>query len=191
MSPAVSLLPVAAVLALIGGCTRPAVPGGSGLAGVAAAASFGRPTIFARGEGERLLMRGTRPLFITADSATVGSRTLTAGYEDVPPGDSVRVHRHLGEDEIVFVHRGTVEVTLGERTRRAQAGATVFIPRGTWIGMRAVGPDTAGFFFVFNTPAFEKCLRMLSGRPGEQYRPPSREVVERTSHECHMELKSP
>jgi hypothetical protein len=48
--------------------------------------------VFARGEGERRLMRGSRPLFIVADSATVGSRTLMAGYEDVPPGDSGRTH---------------------------------------------------------------------------------------------------
>ncbi len=65
----------------------------------------GRPTVFARGQGEQLLMRGSRPLFIMADAATVGSRTLVAGYEDVPPGDSVRAHTHLGEDEIIFVHR--------------------------------------------------------------------------------------
>lgn len=153
-------------------------------------ASFGRPTVFGPGAGERLMMRGSRPLFITADSATVGSRTLMAGYEDVPPGDSVRAHRHLGEDEIIFIHRGTVDVLLGETTRRAGAGTSVFIPRGTWIGMRVVGVDTAGFFFVFNAPAFEKCLRMLSAQPGEEFRLPSREVVQRTSHECHMELMS-
>lgn len=179
-----------AAFVLLSGCRRASVPGDVASASGAGAGSFGRPTVFARGEGDRLMMRGSRPLFITADSATVGSRTLTAGYEDVPPGDSVRVHKHLGEDEIVFIHRGVVELTLGEGTRRAEAGATVFIPRGTWIGMRAVGPDTAGFFFVFNTPAFEKCLRMLSARPGEPYRPPAADVVARVGHECHLVLKS-
>ncbi|MBD0272724.1 MAG: cupin domain-containing protein [Acetobacteraceae bacterium] len=177
-------------LALPAGCGRASLPGAAERIDAGEARSFGRPTVFARGEGDRLIMRGTRPLFITADPATVGSRTLTAGYEDVPPGDSVRVHKHLGEDEILFIHRGAVEVTLGESTRPAAAGATVFVPRGTWIGMRVVGPDTASFFFVFNTPAFEKCLRMLSARPGEPYRPPAADVAARTSHECHMVLKS-
>lgn len=157
--------------------------------GATLAPSAGRPTIFPRGAGERLIMRGTRPLFIVADSATVGSRTLVAGYEDVPPGDSVRVHKHLGEDEILFIHRGVVDVTLGDRVERAETGASVFVPRGTWIGMRVVGADTAGFFFVFNAPAFEKCLRMLSARPGAAFQPPSAEVAARTSRECHMVLK--
>lgn len=175
---------------LLSACSGASAPRSAASDGSAAAESFGRPTVFARGEGERRMMRGTRPLFITADSVTVGSRTLMAGYEDVPPGDSVRVHKHLGEDEVIFIHGGTVELTLGEDIRHAETGATVFIPRGTWIGMRAVGPDTARFFFVFNTPAFEKCLRMLSAPPGEAFRPPPRDVVARVGHECHMVLKS-
>ena len=155
------------------------------------AASYGRPTVFARGHGEELMMRGSRPLFIVADSATVGSRTLVAGYEDVPPGDSVRSHMHLGEDEIIFLHRGKVDLLLGDSSYRATAGATIFIPRRTWIGFRTVGPDTAGFFFVFNAPAFEKCLRALSARPGERFIPLGREALQRASQECHWVPKAP
>lgn len=178
-----------ALPACLTACGGPGTSRAADGAGPAPAASFGRPTVFPKGAGDRLVMRGTRPLFIVADSATVGSRTLVAGYEDVPAGDSVRVHKHLGEDEILFIHRGVVDVTLGDRVERAEAGASVFIPRGTWIGVRVVGADTAGFFFVFNTPAFEKCLRMLSARPGAVYHPPAADVAARTSHECHMILK--
>jgi mannose-6-phosphate isomerase-like protein (cupin superfamily) len=156
----------------------------------ATSVSFGRPTVFRRGEGEQRLMRGSRPLFIVADSATVGSRTLVAGYEDVPPGDSGRTHQHLQEDEIIFVHRGQLDVTMGDSTYRAAAGATVFIPRGTWIGFRTAGADTAGFFFVFNRPAFEKCLRALSARPGERYVPLAAAAMEQVSHECDWATKA-
>lgn len=135
-------------------------------------------------------MRGTRPLFIVADSATVGSRTLVAGYEAVPPGDSGRAHMHLEEDELILVHRGTLDVSLGDVVHRAAAGATVFIPRRTWVTFRTVGADTAGFWFVFNAPGFEKCLRALSAPPGERFAPPSAEALERVSRECHWQLKA-
>ena len=151
--------------------------------------SYGRPTVFARGEGEQRMMRGTRPLFIVADSATVGSRTLVAGYEDVPPGDSGRTHLHREEDELIFVHRGTLDVLLGSKTYRAGAGATVFIPRHTWVTFRAGGADTAGFLFVFNAPGFEKCLRALSAPPGEQFVAPTTAAFDRVSRECHWQLK--
>ncbi len=151
---------------------------------------YGRPNVFASCEGEQRLMRGTRQLFIVADSTTVGSQTLVAGYEDVPPGDSGRAHMHLEQDEIIFVHRGTLDVLLDTATYRAAAGSTVFIPRRTWVGFRTVGRDTAGFFFVFNAPGFEKCLRVLSARPGEQFVPPLKEAFEQVSRECHFKLKT-
>jgi mannose-6-phosphate isomerase-like protein (cupin superfamily) len=151
--------------------------------------SYGRPTVFARGEGEERLMRGSRPLFIVADSATVGSRSLMAGYEDVPPGDSGRTHMHLEEDELILVHRGTLDVLLGETTHRAGAGASVFVPRRTWVTFRTVGVDTAGFWFVFNAPGFEKCLRALSAPPGERFVAPAADAFERVSRECHWQLK--
>jgi quercetin dioxygenase-like cupin family protein len=154
-------------------------------------AGYGRGTVFARGEGEHRMMGGTRPLFIVADSATVGSRTLVAGYEEVPPGDSGRTHMHLEEDELIFVHRGELELLLGDSTHRALAGATVFVPRGTWVKFEAVGADTAGFLFVFNTPAFEKCLRAMSVRPGEPWVPLDKDALQRVSRQCHYVRKQP
>jgi oxalate decarboxylase/phosphoglucose isomerase-like protein (cupin superfamily) len=153
-------------------------------------AHYGRPTVFARGQGEQRMMRGSRPLFIVADSTTVGSRTLVAGYEEVPPGDSGRTHMHLEEDELLFVHRGELEILLGDYTYRAAAGASVFVPRRTWIRFRTVGPDTAGFLFVFNAPAFEKCLRALSAPRGERYVPLAEEEMQRIDKECHRVAKA-
>ena len=151
--------------------------------------TYGRPTVFGPGQGEQRLMRGTRPLLIVADSATVGSRSFVAGYEDVPPGDSGQTHLHRQEDEILFVHRGALDVRLGDSAYHAQAGATIFLPRGTWIGFRNPGPDTAGFFFAFNSPGFEKCLRALSAPPDTAYTPMDSIAFSRVSEECHWQLK--
>lgn len=156
---------------------------------LAAPTSYGRPAVFLKGQGEQRLMRGNRPLFILADSATVGSRSFVAGYEDVPPDDSGRTHQHLHEDEMIFVHRGLFDIRLGDSVFRAAAGATVFIPRGTWVGFHAIGPDTGGFFFVFNTPSFERCLRGLSSGPGERWVPPDSAALARIGHACDWAVK--
>lgn len=181
------LLGIPFIAGLIFGCGS---PGGRPASVVQDTGDYGRPTVFPRGEGEHRMMRGTRPLFIVADSATVGSRTLVAGYEEVPPWDSGRTHMHLQEDELLFVHRGELEVRLGESTYRAASGATIFVPRRTWIHFRTVGPDTAGFLFVFNAPAFEKCLRALSAPAGEPYVPLPAHEMERLGVECHRVSKA-
>ncbi len=149
-------------------------------------ASFGQPAVLGRREGEARVFQGRRPLWIKVDPQTLGSRSFTVGMEDLPPGDSIGVHKHLQEDEIVFVYRGTVEVTLGDSIRQAEAGGLVFIPRGTWIGFRVQGPDTATIVFMFNTPGFEKCLRFLSAPQGRVFIRPSAAAIAPARENCHQ-----
>jgi len=78
------------------------------------------------------------------------------------------------------------QVTLGDSLLRAAAGATVFIPRGTWIGFRVTGTDTATIVFAFNVPGFEKCLRLLSAPVGTAFVSPPAQVVAAARRECHQ-----
>jgi uncharacterized RmlC-like cupin family protein len=169
---------------LLGGCAQ-SQPAGQPVHLADAPTTNAHPAVIARGEGEYRLLLGRKPLYITVDPTIVGSPTLMSGWSDIAPGDSIGTHKHLNEEEILFIHRGTVDVTLGDRTQRTGIGATVFIPRGTWVGLRSVGPDTATAVFVFNTPAFEKCLRARSVRPGERYVPPTGAAYEAVQRECH------
>jgi|SRR3954471_18453718 quercetin dioxygenase-like cupin family protein len=95
--------PVVFLLAWLAGGRTPKSPAASGEGVAGQSTSFGRPAVVARDEGDA---------------------TLTVGMEDIPPGDSIGVHKHLQEDEVVFVYRGEVEVTLGGSLLRATAGAT-------------------------------------------------------------------
>jgi hypothetical protein len=79
---------------------------------------FGQPAVLARHEGEARMLQGRKPIWIKVDPQTLGSRTLMVGMEDMPPGDSIGVHKHLQEDEVVFVRRAEVEVTLGDSIAR-------------------------------------------------------------------------
>jgi quercetin dioxygenase-like cupin family protein len=173
------------LLAWLAGCSAPKSHADSreGVAGPTT--DFGRPAVLARNDGEARTLQGRKPIWIKVDPQTLGSRTLTVGMEDMPPGDSIGVHKHLQEDEVVFVHRGEVEVTLGDSTLQAKAGGTVFIPRGTWIGFRVMGTDTATIVFAFNVPGFEKCLRVLSAPVGTAFVSPSAQVVADARRKCH------
>ncbi len=151
-----------------------------------ATTNFGRPVVLARAEGEARTFQGRRPLWIKVDPVTQGSRAFTAAMEDLPPGDSIGIHKHLTEDEVIFVHRGTVDVTLGDSVHRGETGALVFVPRGTWIGFRVVGADTATIVFLFNTPGFEKCLRFLSAPVGTTFVRPADADIAAARKECHQ-----
>ena len=97
-----------------------------------------------------------------------GSQHLVLGTEDMAPGDEIPTHKHLGQDEIVYIVTGTVHVDLADQKRDLHAGGTVFIPAYTWVHLKNIGAETASLIFVFSAPAFENHLRCMSVPAGQK-----------------------
>ncbi|MBI4012597.1 MAG: cupin domain-containing protein [Candidatus Rokubacteria bacterium] len=74
-----------------------------------------------RGEGEVLLLGGTRPIEILIEPGTTGTRAFTMGTQTLPPGGEVPLHKHP-EEEILFVYEGSGRVNGGRRRARGGAG---------------------------------------------------------------------
>jgi quercetin dioxygenase-like cupin family protein len=145
-----------------------------------------RPAVIPADAGEKRFLRGgTAPLLIKIDPTNTGSRRMVLGSSDLPPGDAIGVHRHLQEDEIIVITRGTARVQLGRQFMTASAGATVFIPQGTCIGVTNVGSDTLSNFFVFSAPGFERALRAVSSAPGEPPKTLTTELRRTAFHDAH------
>ena len=144
-------------------CVAQVVPNAS-----TATAAKPRPAIIAAEQGERRFLRGgTAPLLLKVDPKTTGSQRLVMGSSALPPGDAIGVHRHLREDEIILIIRGTARVQLGRDVQTAGAGAAVFIPQGTCIALANIGSDTLTNVFIFSSPGFEEVLRAVSTAVGE------------------------
>ena len=147
------------------------------------------PTVFQANEGDRWLLLGQKLLIFKVDPVTTGSDSLVVGTEVMPPGNRIPVHKHLHEDEVLFVHKGAVRVTLNDRAYDAGTGATVFIPHGNWIGVENTSTEDATILFLFNKPAFEKCLRALSSREGEKFTMLPPEKIAAVEVECHQVMQ--
>lgn len=181
-------IPTFVSLALLASGCRTEPPGHTAVP----TASRARPAVIPAGGGEeRVLRGGAASLFIKVDPISTGSETLMVGYSDLSPGDAIGVHRHLQEDEVMVITRGTGRVQLGSEFHTATVGATVFIPRGTCIGLTNVGPDTLSNFFVFSAPGFEKALRRVSTAPGEPVKPLTPQLRAEAFHEGHAVANPP
>ncbi len=145
-----------------------------------------KPSVIGPEQGERRLLRGgTAPLLIKVDPVTNGSRRMVLAASDLPPGDEIQVHRHLSEDEIIYVTRGTARVQLGTQQYTAGAGTTVFIPQGTCIALTNTAQDTFSMVFVFSSPGFERVLREVSspaGAPPKKVSPALRAAAFQRGH---------
>jgi oxalate decarboxylase/phosphoglucose isomerase-like protein (cupin superfamily) len=59
-------------------------------------------------------------------------------------------------------------VQLGDMVREAHAGATVFIPSGTWISVSNIGKNDIKALAIFSSPGFEDYMREVSVLEGEK-----------------------
>ena len=107
------------------------------------------------------MLLADKPLIFKVDPVTTGSDALVVGAEEMPPGNTIPTHKHLYEDKVVFVHKGTVRVTLAGIEHDAGTGATVFIPHGNWIGVTNVSSEPAMILFFFSKPSFEQSFSAL------------------------------
>ena len=89
----------------------------------------------------------------------------------------------------MLVHQGTVRVTLAGREYEARTGATVFIPHGTWIGVKNASTKAAMIVFIFNKPAFERCLPAMSSRQGQRFTVPSPATLATIRAHCDEMMK--
>jgi quercetin dioxygenase-like cupin family protein len=147
------------------------------------------PTVAQADEGDRWMLLGDKPLIFKVDPTSTGSEALVVGTEEMPPGNKIPTHKHLYEDEVIFVHKGAVRVTLAGRQYDAATGATVFIPHGNWIGVENASTEPAMILFFFNKPAFEQCLRAMSSRPGEKFTMPAPDSMATIREQCHEVMK--
>jgi quercetin dioxygenase-like cupin family protein len=77
---------------------------------------------------------------------------LTAFESAAAPGEGPPFHRHLREDEAIYVLKGTLRVRLGEDVHEAPAGSFVFMPHGVPHAWQNMGEEPALLLVVF-TPA--------------------------------------
>ncbi|AWM36213.1 Quercetin 2,3-dioxygenase [Gemmata obscuriglobus] len=96
------------------------------------------PKIVPAGEGRRLNVLGDNQLVRLTGADTGGSFTLIE--QTNPPGVGVPLHAHANEDELLHVLEGAMDLTVGGRTTRAEAGAVVLLPRNVPHAFVTVGP---------------------------------------------------
>lgn len=129
------------------------------------------PTIINADEGEKLMMLGGRYVLLKATAEGSGAKELFMGSEALPPGSAIPVHSHDGYEEIIFIHKGNAQLTLGEETVVAEPGTTMFIPPGTWHGVAAHGDEEATMLFIFPEPDIAEFFRRVGFKEGDP--PPS------------------
>ena len=132
------------------------------------------PLLLEKNEGEMRLWRpepGEVDLggfILKVTPKTNGSEHLVLSTGEMGPGSAIPTHKHLEQDEIVLIEKGTVHVHVGDQERDLHAGGMVFIPQHTWVSLKNTGTEPASIVAIFSAPGFEDHLRCESVPAGEK-----------------------
>jgi mannose-6-phosphate isomerase-like protein (cupin superfamily) len=122
-------------------------------------------------EGEHLLTgRRKAPVTIKISKTKNDINNISFCTEDIISNDRIRIHKHLNEDEFVFIHKGEGIFILDDQRIEVKSGAIVFVPRGTWHGLENIGKETLCMVFGYSPSGFEGYFRengTLMGMPAK------------------------
>ncbi len=131
-----------------------------------------RAYILAVDEGESLLIGSRRAPLVIKVSPEAGSPNLSAIMEHIAPGDGIPVHLHRSEDEIIFVYAGEGLQRLGETEHAVGAGSLIYVPRGTWHGLRnSASTGDLTIVAVFAPTGMEGYFRAIGTKLDEEHKP--------------------
>jgi oxalate decarboxylase/phosphoglucose isomerase-like protein (cupin superfamily) len=107
-------------------------------------------------EGTHILSRRKVPITIKISKAKQGVEGISFCVEDMSPGRKMRVHKHLNNDELIFIHKGAGTLTLAEELIEVKTGDVVFVPRGIWHGLDNTGTENLSMVFQYSPAGFEE-----------------------------------
>lgn len=122
-------------------------------------------------EGEVYLI-GKRQgrITIKADRKKEGIKTMSLLSEDIRPGDGIPVHKHLAEEEFIFIEKGNGKLTFGDKIHEVTQGSMALVPRTVWHGLKNESDEMLRMVFGYSPAGFEDYFRAIGVRPGEQWK---------------------
>jgi mannose-6-phosphate isomerase-like protein (cupin superfamily) len=107
-------------------------------------------------EGIHILTRRKVPITIKISKKKYGVDNISFCVEEMFPGRKMRVHKHLYNDELIFIHNGEGTLTLDEELVEAKTGDVIFVPSGTWHGLDNTGKENLIMVFQYAPAGFEE-----------------------------------
>ena len=120
-------------------------------------------------EGEAIQLRDGTSILRIKIAKSQGAKSLSFLSESFKPGDAISVHKHLNEDELIFLHRGSGLFTLGEKQYQIKEGAVALVPKGIWHGLQNNGTENIEMRFCYSPSGLEGWFREVGTPLGQPY----------------------
>lgn len=83
---------------------------------------------------------------------TDDTKDLWFGVYELDPGDEHWVHRHDDVSELYYIMKGKALVRVDDETRECTAGTGIYMPVGSWHGIKNTGDEVLTLVWAYNRP---------------------------------------
>jgi mannose-6-phosphate isomerase-like protein (cupin superfamily) len=143
-------------------------------------------------EGIHILTgRRKAPMNIKISKTQHGVDNISFCTEDIIPGRKLRIHKHLNNDELIFINKGEGTFTLDERSIEVKTGTVIFVPRGVWHGLENTGKESIRMVFQYSPAGFEEYFIENGTLVGTQAKERTAEEYAQTEKKYGMVYKDP
>jgi quercetin dioxygenase-like cupin family protein len=115
----------------------------------------------AEGEVLKLGPPAAGEIIIKVDSRQAGT-SFAAGTETLLPGAEIPSHRHLHQDEVLFIYKGQGRSMLDGQAMTVLPGTMVFAPKGSWHSLRNTGTGLLQLAWLSSPGGIEPFFRELA-----------------------------
>ena len=120
-------------------------------------------------ERKTIQLTGETAIAKTIMEKNKGVQSIAFFCEFYKPGHALPVHKHLEEDELIFLRKGSALLTLGDNHYQIKKGAFVFVTRGVWHGLQNNGSDDMEVLFRYSTLGFKDILTKVGTQIDHTY----------------------
>ncbi len=139
-------------------------------------------------DGETYFVRENTPITIHI-SKNDDIDSISICTEELLPGYSIPVHKHLYADEMFYINKGSGIFTLDNGEFPINAGGSAFVPNDTWHALKNTGTELLVFTFGFSPSGFEDFFRQTGTLKGLPFKPKPQEKLDLLAKKYGMVYK--
>jgi quercetin dioxygenase-like cupin family protein len=117
--------------------------------------------------------------------------SLTEFLMAPPPAPGPPRHRHMAEEEAIYLVDGRLAITVEDRTTEIAEGGVVYVPRGTTHTLANAGHDPARLFIVFSPAGAEQYWRKAAELIAVSDGSPDPDVMSQLARDHHIQFLQP
>ena len=140
-------------------------------------------------DGETYIVRENTPITIKVSKKTDSVDSISICTEKILPKNGIAIHKHLHEDEMFFIQKGSGIFILDEKEISISAGSTAFVPKGTWHGLKNTGTDLLIFTFGYSPAGFEDFFRQIGTLKGIPFKAKTADEIKSIAEKYGMVYK--